>query len=197
MSPELRLFGECIATFRPTTMPNPRHPADSNRHSAKRPTKLRRFQLRSDGEALISSFGTSNRAIGDRDNVAGRATLEIDASAGNAEVTAKPDTGGVPTGCSLRLSLAPQGAAVAAEFKVEPALSLARGAAPERLLGPNSSRVFLTKSSPWAALETPSSRFRDPLPLSVLLSLGTATPGRCMELSSLSLGKPISGSRLR
>ena len=195
LSPKFGLFGECIATLRPTTMPNPRHPADSNRHNANRPTKLRRFQLRSDGEALSSCLGPSNRAFGSREDVPGQATLEMDVSAGSTEVAAKPDIGAANE-CSLSLARSSADAA-RTEFKIEAALSLGRGAAPGTLLGPNSSRVFLAKSSPWAALEPGSSRFRDPFVLSVLLSLGTTTSERCMELSSLSLGKPTSGSRLR
>src|ERR1700746_2389176 len=178
-------------------MPNPRHPADSNRHNANRPTKLRRFQLRSDGEALSTSFGASNRAVGGRDDGPGRDTFEMDVSAGSAEATTTPDIGTVANECSFRLSLACQAAVVAAEFKIELGPSLERGPVPGRPLGSNSSRVFLAKSSPWVALEPGSSRFRDPFAFSVLLSLGTTTSERCGELSILSLGKPTVGSRLR
>src|SRR6516165_5937416 len=100
------LFGECIATLRPTTMPRPRHPADSNRHSANSPTKLRRFQLRSEGQALSSSFSASNRAIGAPDDVTGRATFEMDVSEGNAADATKPDIGAVAIESSFRLSWA-------------------------------------------------------------------------------------------
>src|ERR1700758_321434 len=109
-------------------MPSPRHPADNNRHNANRPTKLRRFQLRSDGEALSTSVGASNRAVGGRDDVLGRETFEVDVSAGSAEATTAPDIGTVANECSFRLSLACQAAVVAAEFKTEPALG--RGATP-------------------------------------------------------------------
>src|SRR6202021_3557158 len=107
----------------------------------------------------------SNRAFGSREDVPGQATLEMDVSPGSTEVAANPDIGAANE-CSFRLSLACSSAdAARMELKIEAAPSLGRGAAPGTLLGPNSSRVFLAKSSPWAALEPGSSRLRDPFVL--------------------------------